>query len=93
MPNKSLRKVAKAFLSNFSEKGGKFADLAGFIRYNNDGEEILSFGKYKGFTLQEIWNENPGYFSWINQADFPLYTKNVMRNFATKMKLEKKFEN
>ena len=22
-----------------------------------------------------------GYFSWINQADFPLYTKNIMRNF------------
>ena len=29
--------------------------------------------------------------SWINQADFPLYTKNVMRDFATKMKLQNKF--
>ena len=79
------------FLSDFSERGGKFADLAGFIRYNQKGEEVLSFGKYRDITLKQIWNDNPGYFSWIKQADFPLYTKNIMNNFATKMKLEKKF--
>ena len=80
------------FLANFSQRGGKFADMAGFVRYNEDGKEVLSFGKYRGVTLEQIWKENPGYFSWINQADFPLYTKNVMKNFATKMKLEKKFK-
>ena len=80
------------FLSDFSERGGKFADMAGFVRYNEKGEEVLSFGKYRGVTLKQIWNENPGYFSWINQADFPLYTKNVMRNFADEMKLKKKFK-
>ena len=80
-----------SFLSEFSEMGGKFADMAGFIRYNKEEEEILSFGKYRGVTLKQIWNENPGYFSWINQADFPLYTKNVMQNFTDKMKLQKKF--
>ncbi|MDG1283384.1 MAG: 3'-5' exonuclease, partial [Flavobacteriales bacterium] len=79
------------FLANFSQRGGKFADMAGFIRFNDKGEEVLSFGKYRDVTLAQIWKDNPGYFSWINQADFPLYTKNVMRNFATKMKLEKKF--
>jgi len=78
-------------LADFSQIGGEFADMAGFVRYNEDGEEVLSFGKYKGVTLKQIWNENPGYFSWINQADFPLYTKNVMRDFADKMKLKKKF--
>jgi len=79
------------FLSEFSERGGKFADMAGFIRFNNQGEEVLSFGKYRDVTLCQIWSENPGYFSWINQADFPLYTKNVMKNFATRMKLQNKF--
>ena len=79
------------FLADFSQRGGKFADIAGFVRYNEDGEEVLSFGKYRGVTLKQIWNENPGYFSWINQADFPLYTKNVMRNFADEMKLKNKF--
>ena len=80
------------FLANFSQRGGEFADMAGVVRYNEDGKEVLSFGKYRGVTLEQIWKENPGYFSWINQADFPLYTKNVMKNFATKMKLEKKFK-
>jgi len=79
------------FLSEFSLLGGKFVDMAGFIRYNNSGEEILSFGKYRGVTLKQIWKENKGYFSWIQNADFPLYTKNIMRNFADKMRLEDKF--
>ena len=79
------------FLSEFSVRGGKFADMAGFVRYNDLGEEILSFGKYRGVTLKQIWKENKGYFSWIQNAEFPLYTKNVMRNFADKMKLENKF--
>lgn len=81
------------FLSEFSERGGKFVDMAGFIRFNQKGEEVLSFGKYRDVTLLKIWNDNPGYFSWIQQADFPLFTKNVMKNFATKMKLQKKFSN
>jgi DNA polymerase-3 subunit epsilon len=79
------------FLAEYSQRGGKFADMAGFVRYNADGKEVLSFGKYRDVTLEQIWQDNPGYFSWINQADFPLYTKNIMRNFATKMKLQKKF--
>ena len=78
------------FLAEFSEKDGRFVDMAGFIRFNTKGEEVLSFGKYRNVTLTKIWNENPGYFSWINQADFPLFTKNVMKNFATKMKLQNK---
>ena len=65
--------------------------LLGFVRFNDKGEEVLSFGKYRDVTLAQIWKDNPGYFSWINQADFPLYTKNVIKNFVTKIKLEKKF--
>ena len=79
------------FLSEYSQIGDKRGDLAGFVRFNREGQEVLSFGKYKGVTLEKIWNDNPGYFSWINQADFPLYTKNIMRNFVTKMKLQNKF--
>jgi len=80
------------FLASFSERGGKSADLAGFIRFNDKGEEMLSFGKYRNVTLSQIWNDNPGYFAWIQNADFPLYTKKIMDNFATKMKLQNKFK-
>jgi DNA polymerase-3 subunit epsilon len=79
------------FLSEFSQRGGKFADMAGFVRFNEEGEEVLSFGKYRDVSLKQIWNDNKGYFSWIQNADFPLYTKNVMKSFADKMRLESKF--
>ena len=66
------------FLADFSIRGNTSADMAGFIIYNDKGEECFSFGKYKGRTVVDVLSENPGYFSWIQQADFPLYTKKVL---------------
>ncbi len=64
-------------LSEFSTHG-KRADFAGFIQYNPEGEECFTFGKYKGRTVNEVLEENPGYYAWIQNADFPLYTKKVL---------------
>ena len=80
------------FLSQFSRRGNKSIDIAGFIKLNDKNKEIITFGKYKGKTIKEIYDENPGYFSWINQADFPLYTKKVLKDLVTKVKLQNKFE-
>ena len=80
------------FLSQFSQRGNKSIDIAGFIKLNDKNKEIITFGKYKGKTIKEIYDENPGYFSWINQADFPLYTKKVLKDLVTKVKLQNKFE-
>lgn len=71
-------------LSAFS-KHGKRADFAGFILVNDDGKEIFSFGKYKGKTVEEVFTENPGYFNWIQNADFPLYTKKVLKEIKERM--------
>ncbi len=79
-------------LSKFSNLRGECADLAGFIKFNNDGDEVLSFGKYRNVSLKEIWEKNPGYFSWISNADFPMFTKKIIKNFVVKMKLENKFK-
>ncbi len=65
------------FLSDFT-KQKKTADLAGFILYNEKEEEIFSFGKYKSKKVLEVLEQDPGYFSWIQNADFPLYTKKVL---------------
>ena len=62
------------FLANFSNRQ-KVADFAGFISFNENEEEVFTFGKYKGKTVKAVLNENPGYYSWIQNADFPLYTK------------------
>lgn len=56
----------------------QFADFAGFLGYDEDGEEIFSFGKHKGKKILDVLEKEPGYFGWILNADFPLYTKKVL---------------
>jgi DNA polymerase-3 subunit epsilon len=63
----------------------KTADFAGFIIIDKDGEEAFSFGKHKGVKVDKVLETEPGYFSWIQNADFPLYTKKVL----TAIKLRK----
>ncbi|MEM6516477.1 MAG: 3'-5' exonuclease [Bacteroidota bacterium] len=65
------------FLAEFSSRK-KFADFAGFIIYNKEGEECFSFGKHKGKKVTDILENEPGYFGWLLNADFPLYTKKVL---------------
>ncbi len=68
----------------------KRADFAGFILYNDKEEEIFSFGKYKGRTVEEVLKENPGYNAWIQNADFPLYTKKVLKSIKERLSVPKK---
>lgn len=65
------------FLAEFSSRK-KFADFAGFIAYNKEGEECFSFGKHKNKRVLDVLNTEPGYFGWLLNADFPLYTKKVL---------------
>lgn len=65
------------FLAEFSSRK-KFADFAGFIIFNKYNEECFSFGKHKGKRVEAVLNEEPGYFGWLLNADFPLYTKKVL---------------
>jgi len=65
------------FLAEFSSRKN-FADFAGFISYNKEGKECFSFGKHKGKLVTEVLENEPGYFGWLLNADFPLYTKKVL---------------
>lgn len=71
-------------LSEFTYRK-QIADFAGFIGYNDKGEEIFTFGKHKGKRVEDIFDEEPGYFGWLLSADFPLYTKKIL----TAIKLRK----
>ena len=71
------------FLSEYSSQR-KSADLAGMIGINEQGKEIFNFGKYKGQVVADVLEKDQGYFGWIQNADFPLYTKKVL----TKIKLK-----
>jgi DNA polymerase-3 subunit epsilon len=50
-------------------------DFAGRMVYNDGGEELFNFGKHKGKKVEDVFNIEPSYYSWMMQGDFPLYTK------------------
>jgi DNA polymerase-3 subunit epsilon len=54
------------------------ADLVGHIIYNDKNQEAFNFGKYKGKSVEEVFNNEPSYYDWMMKADFPLYTKKVI---------------
>jgi DNA polymerase III subunit epsilon len=54
---------------------GKFVDLAGRMTFNDQGEEVINFGKYKSMRVTDVLKKDPGYYEWIMQGDFPYDTK------------------
>lgn len=64
-------------LAEFSAHN-RHVDFAGRIVYNEDDVEVFNFGKYKGKPVSEILEKDPGYYGWMMNGDFPLYTKKVL---------------
>ncbi|MFA8436704.1 MAG: exonuclease domain-containing protein [Marinifilaceae bacterium] len=65
------------YLANFSSQTNK-VDFAGFIVKDKKGVEIFNFGKNKGKPVEQVLEEQPGYYGWILNSDFPLFTKKVL---------------
>lgn len=63
-------------LSKFSQHH-RHADFLGRIIFNKKNQEVINFGKYKGETVESVFAKDAGYYGWIMNADFPLYTKKV----------------
>jgi len=64
-------------LAVFSSFGNN-ADFAGRIVFDDNGVEVFNFGKYKGKAVDVVLAEEPSYYSWMMNGDFPLYTKKVL---------------
>lgn len=65
-------------LAKFSSRG-ETADYAGRVGYDEQGEEIFLFGKYRGKRVEEVFNTiDPSYYAWIMNGDIPLYTKKLL---------------
>lgn len=54
------------------------ADLAGRFVFNEQGEEVFNFGKHKGKPVELVLKEEPSYYSWMMNGDFPMNTKQVL---------------
>ena len=76
-------------LAEFSSRG-ETADYAGRILYNEKGEEVFGFGKYKGRSVSEIFRIEPSYYAWMMNGDFPLYTKKVITEIRMRDKMQNK---
>jgi DNA polymerase III subunit epsilon len=78
------------FLSKFT-KNGNTIDFAGRLAYNDNNEPVYNFGKHKGKTIREVNLIEPGYYSWFisPQTDFPLHTKQKLKEIMDGLKAEK----
>ncbi len=72
-------------LATFSTRS-EAADFAGRILYNDKGEEVFGFGKYKGRRVAEIFEIEPSYYAWMMNGDFPLYTKKIITEIRCRPK-------
>ncbi|MDR1745921.1 MAG: 3'-5' exonuclease [Tannerella sp.] len=53
-------------------------DFAGRMIYNEKGEEVINFGKYKGRLVKDVLSFDPSYYSWVMNGDFTLNTKKML---------------
>ncbi len=66
-----------SMLAEFSAHN-RNVDFAGRIILNDEDMEVFNFGKYKGKPVLEVLRHDPGYYGWMMNGDFPLYTKKVL---------------
>lgn len=61
------------------------ADLMGRFVYDENEQVVFNFGKYKGQKVTEVLAKEPGYYGWMLNGDFPLYTKKVLKELKQSM--------
>lgn len=71
-------------LSEFSSFN-KNVDFVGRIIYDEKGVETFNFGKNKGIPVEKVLREQQGYYGWMMNSDFPLYTKKVLTRLRLKL--------
>jgi DNA polymerase III subunit epsilon len=64
-------------LADFSSFNSN-VDFAGRIILDDNGVEIFNFGKHKGKSVEAVFSDEPAYYSWMMNGEFPLYTKKIL---------------
>jgi len=68
----------------------KPVDFAGRLVFNESGIEVFNFGKHKGKCVEEVFTAEPSYYAWMQQGDFPLYTKRCLEKIWVRWNNNKK---
>ena len=77
-----------AALSRFTANS-QWADLVGHIGYDAQHREVFNFGKHKGKTVEQIFEQEPSYYDWMMKSDFPLSTKKLITQIWDRRKQKK----
>lgn len=50
-----------------------------FVHQN--GQPTFNFGKHKGKSVEQVFREEPTYYQWMQNGDFPAHTKQKLKEF------------
>ncbi|MFN3875826.1 MAG: exonuclease domain-containing protein, partial [Flavobacteriales bacterium] len=68
-------------LGDLCEDRQRPPDAAGKLKFDEHGAICLAFGKYAGWSLENIGRNDPGYLQWLmSKAELPASTLAVMRS-------------
>ena len=67
----------------------QWADLVGHIGYDAQHREVFNFGKHKGKSVEQIFEQEPSYYDWMMKSDFPLSTKKLITQIWDRRKQKK----
>lgn len=65
-------------------------DIMGRLVYDDNKVEIINFGKYKGQPAEDVLRKDPGYYSWVQQGDFPQNTKDAFARIRLRIDQNKR---
>lgn len=66
------------FLSKEFSSFNNNVDFAGRMIFDEKGVEVFNFGKHKGKPVSQVLRDEPSYYSWMMDGDFPLNTKQAL---------------
>lgn len=63
----------------------KIVDFAGRLIYDEQGREVINFGKHKGKLAEEVLRMEPTYYDWIMRSDFARDTQREFMKIKIRM--------
>jgi len=63
----------------------ELVDLAGRMMKNAKGDVVFNFGKHKNKGVLAVFREEPAYYDWMMNGDFPLDTKRKLTEIKLSM--------
>ncbi len=67
----------------------KIVDYARRFSFNEKGEEVFNFGKFKSMPVAEVFKKEPQYYDWMMKGDFPMHTKKKVTELFNRTLLKK----